>query len=169
MRSWRAPRAAIEAGATCCCSLPARPRIGEVSGCRVCDIDTNVWIWTVRQQTTPAPGGLIDEGTNGKRGEVPLTEDIRELVLQRIPEANDDPDTRLFTGPRGGRITTAVLRDATNWDEVVSRPAYEHLWRHNLRHAGLTWMADAGVPVHHLRKIAGHGSLTTTQRYLYPA
>jgi hypothetical protein len=29
-------------------------------------------------------------------------------------------------------------------------------------------MADAGVPVHVLRKIAGHGSLLTTQRYLYP-
>jgi hypothetical protein len=25
----------------------------------------------------------------------------------------------------------------------------------------LTWMADAEVPVHVLRKIAGHGSLTT--------
>ena len=29
-------------------------------------------------------------------------------------------------------------------------------------------MADAGVPVHVLRKIAGHGSLTTTQQYLHP-
>jgi hypothetical protein len=27
---------------------------------------------------------------------------------------------------------------------------------------------DAGVPVHVLRKIAGHGSLVTTQRYLHP-
>ena len=44
---------------------------------------------------------------------------------------------------------------------------YEHLRRHDLRHTGLTWMADAGVPVHVLRKIAGHGSLTTTQRYLH--
>jgi hypothetical protein len=33
---------------------------------------------------------------------------------------------------------------------------------------GLKWMADADVPVHVLRKIAGHGSLTTTQRYLHP-
>jgi hypothetical protein len=30
----------------------------------------------------------------------------------------------------------------------------------------LTWLADAGVLIHHLR-IAGHGSLTTTQRYLH--
>jgi site-specific recombinase XerD len=29
-------------------------------------------------------------------------------------------------------------------------------------------MADAGVPVPVLRKIAGHRSLTTTQRYLHP-
>jgi hypothetical protein len=28
--------------------------------------------------------------------------------------------------------------------------------------------SDAGVPVHVLRKIAGHGSLVTTQRYLHP-
>lgn len=27
---------------------------------------------------------------------------------------------------------------------------------------------DAGVSVHVLRRIAGHGSLTTTQRYLHP-
>ncbi|MFI9591269.1 tyrosine-type recombinase/integrase [Nonomuraea sp. NPDC052265] len=65
-------------------------------------------------------------------------------------------------------MSTAVLRDATHWDEVVTRLGYEHLRRHDLRHTGLTWMADAGVPVHVLRKIAGHGSLTTTQRYLHP-
>jgi site-specific recombinase XerD len=37
-----------------------------------------------------------------------------------------------------------------------------------LRHTGLTWMADAGVPIHVLCRIAGHGSITTTQRYLHP-
>ncbi|MFE1730381.1 tyrosine-type recombinase/integrase [Streptomyces bacillaris] len=35
------------------------------------------------------------------------------------------------------------------------------------QHAALTWFADAGVPVHVLRRIAGHGSLSTTQRYLH--
>lgn len=57
---------------------------------------------------------------------------------------------------------------ATHWDEVVESIGLGYLRRHDLRHTGLTWMADAGVPVHHLRKIAGHGSLSTTQRYLHP-
>lgn len=144
-------------------------RIGEVSGCRVKDINTDEWTWTVRRQTTPSPGGLVDKGTKGKRARtVPLIEEIRELVQQRMAAVDRDPDARLFVGPRGGRITTAVLRDATNWDDVVGKLGYEHLRRHDLRHTGLTWLADAGVPIHRLRLIAGHGSLTTTQRYIHP-
>ena len=143
-------------------------RIGEVSGVRKGDIDRDRWIWTVRRQTTPGPGGLIDKATKGKRArKVPIIEEARELVARRLDAVGED-DARLFTGPRGGRITTAILRDATHWDDVVLRLGYEHLRRHDLRHTGLTWMADAGVPVHVLRKIAGHGSLTTTQLYLHP-
>ncbi|WP_320783572.1 tyrosine recombinase XerC [Streptomyces sp. CRN 30] len=145
-------------------------RIGEVSGVRAGDIDPRSWIWTVRRQTTPAPGGLTDKATKGKRARKdPLIEEIRPLVAQRLLAAGPDPDARLFTGPRGGRISTAVLRDATHWDTVVTHLGYEHLRRHDLRHTGLTWLADAGVPVpvHVLRKIAGHGSLITTQHYLH--
>ncbi|MGP3930469.1 tyrosine-type recombinase/integrase [Nonomuraea sp. KM88] len=144
-------------------------RIGEVSGVRVEDVDLNSWLWTVRRQTTPGPGGLIDKGTKGKRARtVPLIGEVRELVAARVAAVGGRPKARLFTGPRGGRISTAVLRDATHWDEVVTALGYEYFRRHDLRHTGLTWMADAGVPVHVLRKIAGHGSLTTTQRYLHP-
>ncbi|QPP05269.1 tyrosine-type recombinase/integrase [Streptomyces bathyalis] len=115
------------------------------------------------------PGGLIDKGTKGKRRRfVPSIPEIRPLVASRLEAVGRDPMARLFTGPRGGRISTAVLRDATHWDEVVVRLGYEHLRRHDLRHTGLTWMADAGVPLHVLRKIARHGSLSTTQRYLHP-
>ncbi|MFI8327043.1 tyrosine-type recombinase/integrase [Streptomyces sp. NPDC085529] len=111
----------------------------------------------------------MDKGTKGKRArQVPIIEEIRPLVAQRVLAAGPDPDARVFTGPRGGRVSTAVLRDATRWDDVVTKLGYEHLRRHDLRHTGLTWFADAGVQVHILRKIAGHGSLTTTQRYLHP-
>lgn len=143
-------------------------RIGEVSGVRAEDINETTWLWTVRRQTTPGPGGLIDKGTKGRRARtVPLIEEIRPMVSARLRLARER-NGRLFAGPKGGRISTAVLRDATHWDEVVASLGYEHLVRHDLRHTGLTWMADAGVPVHVLRKIAGHGSLMTTQRYLHP-
>ncbi|MFE4292934.1 tyrosine-type recombinase/integrase [Streptomyces sp. NPDC056647] len=62
----------------------------------------------------------------------------------------------------------AALPDATHWDQVVTSLGHEHLRRHDLHHTGLTWFADAGIPAHVLRKIAGHGSLLTTQRYLHP-
>lgn len=144
-------------------------RIGQVSGVRVADIDTGRWLWTVRRQTTPSPGGLGDKGTKGKRARfVPLIAEVRDLVQHRIDIVEGRPDARLFTGPRGGKITTAVFRDATHGDEVLASLGFEHLRRHGPRHTGLTWMADAGVPVHVLRKIAGHGSPTTTQRHLHP-
>ncbi|HSA50014.1 MAG TPA: tyrosine-type recombinase/integrase [Yinghuangia sp.] len=145
-------------------------RIGEVSGVRAKDINRDTWMWEVCRQTTPSQGGLIDKGTKGKRRrQIPVIPQIRALVARRLDETDGDPMARLFTGPRGGRITTAVLRDATHWDEVVVKLGYEHLRRrHDLRHTGLTWMADARIPLHVLRVIAGHGNLATTQRYLHP-
>ena len=72
----------------------------------------------------------------------------------------------------GGRLYDGPARPRSAWKvphlAAPHQLGYEHLVRHDLRHTGLTWMADAGVPVHVLRKIAGHGSLSTTQRYLHP-
>ncbi len=74
-----------------------------ISGCRVGDIDTTQWIWTVRRQTTPAPGGLTDKGTKGKRArKVPIVGGIRPLVAQRTLSVGPNPDARLFTGPAAG-------------------------------------------------------------------
>ena len=36
----------------------------------------------------------------------------------------------------------------------------------DLRHEALSRLADDGVPVHELQLLAGHASITTTQRYM---
>lgn len=144
-------------------------RIGEVAGCRVSDIDVDDWVWTLRRQTTPGPGGMQDKGTKGKRARrIPIIEELRPIVLRRIELAGRDSEARLFVGPRGGRISTGVMRRATHWEEVVAKLGYEHLRRHGLRYTGLMWFADAGVPVHRLHRIAGHTDPRITQRYLHP-
>jgi integrase len=92
---------------------------------------------------------------------------IWTVCRQTTPSPGELEHGQTIPSAGGGRIATATLRDATSWDEVVSDLGYEHLKRHGLRHT-LTSMADAGVPLHSLRKIAGHGTLTTTQHYLHP-
>ena len=92
----------------------------------------------------------------------------------RVRELLRDRSDQIFPErcPELGRLTdaerTAGLRRATHWNDVVTALGYEYLTRHGLRHTGLTWMADSGVKPHVLQKIAGHGSIATTQRYLHP-
>nr|WP_280204919.1 tyrosine-type recombinase/integrase [Nocardia farcinica] len=145
-------------------------RIGEVSGCRVTDIDVDDWVWTLGRQTTPGPGGMQNKGTKDKRArKIPFIAELRPLVSRRTAAIGYKPEARLFVCPRGGRISTGVLRRATHWDDVVvAALGYEHLRRHGLRHTGLTWFADAGVSVHRLQKIAGHRDPRINERYLHP-
>jgi integrase len=68
-------------------------RIGEVSGVRIMDIDTEHWIWQLVRQTTPGPGGLHDKDPKSKRGRyIPTMEEIRPMVLRRIQGAGGDPE-----------------------------------------------------------------------------
>ena len=95
-------------------------------------MDPVEWIWTICRQSTPGPGGLLDKATKGKRARrVPIIAPLRPLIGTLLHEAGPDPMARVFTGPRGGRITTAVLRDATHWDDVVTHLGHEHLRRHD--------------------------------------
>ena len=88
-------------------------------------------------------------------------------MLERL-SAGKEPDDQLLVGPKGGVLTTATVRDATNWDKIVANLGLPDLTRHGLRHTGATWMADAGVPLHVLQEILGHASMETTRGYLHP-
>jgi integrase len=64
--------------------------------------------------------------------------------------------------------TTATLRDATGWDALVTELGQPRLVRHGLRHTALTWMADAGVDLHILQRVAGHQDPAVKARNLHP-
>jgi len=60
----------------------------------------------------------VTKGTKGRRRQtVPIIESLRAPLL-RLTE-DRFPDERLLVGPRGGVITTATLRDATDWEQLV--------------------------------------------------
>ena len=129
-------------------------RIGEVSGVRKADIDRSRWIWTVRRQTTPGPGGLIDKATKGKRArKVPIIEEGRELVAARLDVVRE-ADGRLFTGPRGGRITTAVLRD-----RLINAQRPSVLMPHDHRHASRPTLLVRAGPMSQIGLVDAFGGV----------
>jgi integrase len=65
--------------------------------------------------------------------------------------ANGIEPTRLGSGHRVSN-REALARIDLHW--------------HDVRHEALSRLADDGVPVHELQMLAGHASITTTQRYM---
>lgn len=142
-------------------------RISEVSGLRVGDVDLGRGLIHVFRQTYPGRGGLVTKQTKGRRRRtVPVIEPLRPTLVRLT--AGRPGDTHLVQGPRGGVVTTATLRDATGWDQLVRDLGHPGLVRHGLRHTALTWMADAGVELHILQRVAGHQDPAVTSRYLHP-
>lgn len=148
-----------------CALLSARG--SEVSGLEVGDIDWKNRIVKIERQIYPGKGGLVRKQTKGRKTRfVPILDEI-EPVIVRL-SAGKKPSDPLLRGPRGGVLTTATVRDATNWDQIVLDLGLPNLTRHGLRHTGATWLADAGVPLHVLQRILGHASIETTKGYLHP-
>jgi integrase len=142
-------------------------RVSEVSGLMVGDVQLDVGLIAVRRQTYPGRGGLVTKSTKGRRSRVvPIIDPLRP-TLERLVHGRS-PGDRLLVGPRGGVITTATLRDATKWNQLVSRLGYPTLVRHGLRRTALTWMADSGVPLHVLQRVAGHLDPAVPVRYPHP-
>jgi integrase len=63
-------------------------------------------------------------------------------------------------------ITTAALRDATDWDVLAEQLGLPGLRRHDPRRAGATWFTNAGIPIHVVSDVLGHASFETTRAYL---
>ncbi|WP_197426455.1 tyrosine-type recombinase/integrase [Microbacterium sp. PAMC 28756] len=141
-------------------------RSSEVGGLVVGDVDWKNKMVTIERQCFPGAGGLSIKPPKGRRARrvpiiQPLEPVLRRLTMQR---ARNLP---LLRGPRGGVITTAALRDATGWDELVASLGSPGLRRHDLRHAGATWFANVGIPIHVVSDILGHASVETTRAYLH--
>ncbi|MFT3860914.1 tyrosine-type recombinase/integrase [Micropruina sp.] len=148
------------------CALLAS-RSSEVAGLWVEDIDWDTKIATVRKQIYPSSKGLVVKQTKGREERpIPILQPLVP-ILKRLTEGKE-PTDRVLQGLRGGVLTTANVRRATEWETVVHDLNLPQLTRHGLRHTGATWMADAGIPLHVLQKILGHKSIETTEGYLHP-
>lgn len=121
--------------------------------------------------------GVVAPFPKGKKPRVvPMVPGLVEQL--KIKKARDKPrpSELVFTSDQGKTLRRSnwdnVFRsalEATNLgtrDEPV-RP--EPATLHDLRHTYCSWLAQAGVPLVEIGRLAGHASTTTTQRYAHLA
>lgn len=118
-----------------CALLAARG--SEVAGLRVEGIDWNQRVVTIERQCYPGSGGLCTKPPKGQRARRGPILDALIPTLIRLTK-DREPNEPLLRGPRGGVITSASLRRATDWDALLVRLGYDGFRRHGLQHTGAT-------------------------------
>ena len=86
-------------------------------------------------------------------------------VFGTIDKDEGDVKSRL---PRGAQHGKALAMIGTAHKLVESIPEVDLFEPYCLRHTALTWLAESGSDAFTLARIAGHGSITITQRYCHP-
>ncbi|MCA9650306.1 MAG: site-specific integrase [Myxococcales bacterium] len=135
-------------------------RCGEMSGLRWSDIDFNLnTVFVARSMWRGKEGP-----TKGrKRRTIPLAARLRP-VLAQYREIGDGSVLRsaIDTAPQSDAIRDYLVA-------VQEEAGFKAKGPHILRHTFCSHLAMVGKPVKAIQKLAGHASITTTERYMHLA
>lgn len=101
---------------------------------------------------------------------VPIPPELVHLLREHIERFGTAPDGRLFRSERGGVIQPSTwwqvwrkVRQLALTPEQLVTPLMERPY--DLRHAGITWRLNSGVPAPDVAKWAGHSVEVLTRIY----
>jgi integrase/recombinase XerD len=135
-----------------CMLLDTGCRISEVLGIRVenCDVDNLL---------------LIVTGKGDKQRRIPMSIELRKLIVRFVHDFDLTPLTPVLCTRRGKRLDVPTCRrDVKN---LCSRLGFTAPPRvlHSFRHTFAVNYLKRGGSVFHLQKMLGHSTLTMTRRY----
>jgi integrase len=147
-----------------------------------CDLPETGWGALTFGDSAPAPGkqwsntGNVHEerGLKGRSRKavrrVPIPPELVHLLRDHIERFGTAPDGRLFRSERGGVIQPSTwwqvwrrVRSLALTPEQLVTPLMERPY--DLRHAGITWRLNSGVPAPDVAKWAGHSVEVLTRIY----
>ena len=107
---------------------------------------------------------LIQKTKNSKPKTVPLNQIAMDVILrkseQKVRRLNND---FVFVSSHGTKIDRHNLRRAFN--SAVRKAEIVDFKFHDLRHSFCTKLAQRGVDIYKIAKLAGHEDIRMTQRY----
>jgi len=148
-------------------ALQTAARQGEIIGLEWGHVDWKGRFITIRQT---AVNGELQKTKNRKRRRVPITphlvqilKDHRQRARKTALAAGKSPSQYLFPSPTGALMDPSKLRRELR--AILDKARVRHVDFHSLRHTALTAMAENGVPMVNLQRIAGHSSIQVTAQY----
>ena len=133
-------------------------RWGEAAGLQPSRFDRNRGVILVAEVWDEKNGKLLDYPKGKKRRTVPVPKWLHGAI------GDTDP---VILSPRGERPRSRSLRRALDDAAVLAK--VEPFRIHDLRHSFASWLIQGGVPVEEVRRLLGHTSIQTTQRYAHLA
>ena len=147
----------------------AHPRLQRLiiaaieTGCRLRELLTLQWC------DVDLDGGLIQiraEHTKKRRARpVPISNRLAAVLeMARLDPAGDPhgPLSYVF----GDEIGRRIKSPKTAWRSACRRAGIVNLRFHDLRHEAGSRLHELGWPLHHVRDLLGHASVSTTNTYL---
>lgn len=133
-------------------------RWGEAVGLQAKRVDRERGMILVAEVWDDKAGELKAYPKGKKRRTVPCPEWLIDGLRLSDP---------ILPSPRGKRPAIRNFRRAL--DDAADSADIERLRVHDLRHTYASWLIQAGVPMEEVRKLLGHTSVQTTQRYAHLA
>ncbi len=139
-------------------------RLAEIINLQWGDIDFNKLIISVKNKETFSTKTRKDRG-------IGLTPAIFKLVNNSQSEIGNilelkDPYSYVFGNINGFRYSASYI--SKQFKKYVRKAGLnDKICFHSLRHTALTKMATNGMPLNILKDLAGHTSLSTSQKYLH--
>ncbi|MGN7968042.1 tyrosine-type recombinase/integrase [Microbacterium sp. 22296] len=134
-------------------------RLGEVIALDWADVSRDGMITVTKQRLGM---GFTADTKTGQHKRIRLLQRGTD-ALQALPRGFGS--TPLFAGERAERMPRRSLQDA--WNDAVTAAGLENFHVHDVRHIGLSLVAEAGASERVVQERAGHASATSTRRYLH--
>lgn len=131
-------------------------RLGEVLGLNASDYDpASGMVHVTKSDTGPTK--------TGQHKHIRLLASGIETMATYLAEHPRIGAAPLFTGPKGGKLSRATLRDA--WIGACQASGLENFHLHDLRHIGLTLVAQSGASLKDVQTRGGDASIQAAMRY----
>jgi integrase len=144
-------------------------RYGEVAALRSMDVDLVHGTVSVRQALNEVRGqGLVVSPPKSRAGlrtvSIPggVVQELREHLANFV---GPEPDSLVFTGPKGAPLRRSNFSSLVGWFKAVEAIGVPGLHFHDLRHTGNTLAAATGVSTRDLMARMGHDSMNAAIIY----